>query len=497
MARSGDRFALLSGGDTNLNSLFVEQAKKLIKPTGMVGLLIPSGISTEKNAQEFFGGLVEGSNASCCFDFFNKRLSDGLFFEDVYYRFKFSAFAYGGPSRTFDACRFATFIRDVDELDEEGRVFEMGLDHFEHVNPNSKTAPVYRAMRDREIVTEIYSEHSVLKRHGPAGDNTNLPVRYTTLFHMANDSKQFRTVKELETKEGAWLEGGNTWNSPVGRWVPLFEGKMVQAFDHRASGITIVETNAYRTGQAADTAPEQYGDPSFSPGSRYYVKEDSNFSWEVAIKDVTSTTNTRSLIACVIPPMGAGHTLPVLKIEESNPKRRAEIGCCLLGALNSIPLDFIARTKILSNHASWYILEQLPMIEASVFSTHRFGEIPALAVIVGAVLELTYTANDMAPFARDMGHVDDKGDVLPPYPWDEDRRLRLRAKLDAVFFHLYGIFDPANREQSRDDITYVYSTFPIVEKQEMKTHGRYLSRDLALAYCNTLAAGHPDAEPEA
>lgn len=496
MARSGGRFPLLSGGDTNLNSLFVEQAKKLIKPTGMVGLLIPSGISTEKNAQEFFGGLVERNNASCCFDFFNKRLSGGLFFEDVYYRFKFSAFAFGGPSRTFDACRFATFIRDVDELAEAGRVFEMGLDHFEHVNPNSKTAPVYRAVRDREIVTEIYSEHSVLKRHGPAGDNTNLPVRYVRMYDMANDSKKFRTVKDLETKEGAWLEGGNIWNSPVGRWVPLFEGKMVQAFDHRASGITIVETNAYRTGQAADTSPEQYCDPSFSPGSRYYVKEDSDFSWEVAIKDVTSTTNTRSLIACVIPPMGAGHTLPVLKIEEADPKRRAEIGCCLLGALNSIPLDFIARTKILSNHASWYILEQLPMIEASVFSTHRFGEIPALDVIVSAVLELTYTAHDMAPFARDMGHVDDKGNVLPPFAWDEERRQRLRAKLDAVFFHLYGIFDPTNREQSRDDISYIYSTFPSVEKQEMKAHDRYLSRDLALAYCNTLAAGHPDAEPE-
>ena len=81
-------------------------------------------------------------------------------------------------------------------------------------------------------------------------------------------------------------------------------------------------------------------------------------------------------------------------------------------------------------------------------------------------------------------------------PQREGRRLRLRAKLDAVFFHLYGLLDADNREQSRDDISYIYSTFPIVEKQEMAKHGHYLSRDLALAYCNTLAAGHPDAEPE-
>ena len=65
----------------------------------------------------------------------------------------------------------------------------------------------------------------------------------------------------------------------------------------------------------------------------------------------------------------------------------------------------------------------------------------------------------MAPFARDMGYVDELGKVKPPFTWDEDRRLILRSKLDAVFFHLYGVTD-------RDDIRYIYSTFPIVEREE-------------------------------
>ena len=55
------------------------------------------------------------------------------------------------------------------------------------------------------------------------------------------------------------------------------------------------------------------------------------------------------------------------------------------------------------------------------------------------------------------------------------------------FFHLYGITD-------RDDIRYIYSTFPIVERQETATYDRYLSRDLCLAYMNALTAGDPDAE---
>jgi hypothetical protein len=59
-----------------------------------------------------------------------------------------------------------------------------------------------------------------------------------------------------------------------------------------------------------------------------------------------------------------------------------------------------------------------------------------------AVLELTYTADDMGTFARDMGYVDAKRKVKQPFKWDEARRLMLRAKLDAIYCHLYGITNP-------------------------------------------------------
>jgi hypothetical protein len=37
------------------------------------------------------------------------------------------------------------------------------------------------------------------------------------------------------------------------------------------------------------------------------------------------------------------------------------------------------------------------------------------------------------------------------------RRVNLRAKLDAVYFRLCGVTD-------RDDVRYIYSTFPVVER---------------------------------
>ena len=165
-------------------------------------------------------------------------------------------------------------------------------------------------------------------------------------------------------------------------------------------------------------------------------------------------------------------------------------GCAdlIVANLNSLALDFVARSKVHSTSVNWFIAEQFPMISPEQFENVRFGTKSAAEIVREAALELTYTAHDMAPFARDIGYVDEAGAVKPPFTWDEERRLVLRAKLDAVFFHLYGITD-------RDDIRYIYSTFPIVEREEKAAYGgKYRSCELCLAYMNALAAGNPDAE---
>jgi len=174
----------------------------------------------------------------------------------------------------------------------------------------------------------------------------------------------------------------------------------------------------------------------------------------------------------------------------SNSERALNFDLTLLTAnLCALVCDYVARQKIQSRNLNKYILEQLPIVPPDRYESVRFGPRTAAEIVRDAVLELTYTAHDMAPFARDLGHVEDTGAAKPPFPWDEECRLRLRAKLDAAFFHLYGVTD-------RGDIRYVFSTFPIVERQETNEYGRFRSRDLCLAYLNALSAGRPDAEPD-
>ena len=63
----------MSGGDINLYSLFVERAMTLVKPDGMVGLLTPIGIASDKTASTFFKGVATEGRLRALYDFENQK----------------------------------------------------------------------------------------------------------------------------------------------------------------------------------------------------------------------------------------------------------------------------------------------------------------------------------------------------------------------------------------------------------------------------------------
>ena len=64
-------------------------------------------------------------------------------------------------------------------------------------------------------------------------------------------------------------------------------------------------------------------------------------------------------------------------------------------------------------------------------------------------------------------------------------RRHLRARLDALYFHLYGL--------SRDAAAYILSAFPITQRQDQAQFGHFRTKALILAYMNSLAAGDTEA----
>ena len=474
LVRATGEYPLLGGGDINLYSLFVERALDLVKRDGFVGLLTPSGIYADKTAAKFFRSVSTSGRVGGLFDFENKK----IFFKDVHASLKFCALILGGEERQFNETQCAFFLHDARTIKDPERCFPLAPADFALVNPNTVTAPVFRTRRDAEITRRIYERHPVLVDRSKGGERRTWPVRYVTMFHMTNDSHLFQTAAQLDSA-GFYPVQGNHWKRGEETYLPLYEGKMVQLYDHRAASVIANPKNLNRPNQAIEASLDEHADPNWLPKSLYWVKADlpnwqDKLGWAVAFKDATAPTNARTMIAALVSAQGFGNTLPILTPVSDELVTYKNSAWLLAGCLNSMAFDFVARQKVQGQHLNWYIVEQLPVIAPDDYNK-RFGKTTARDIVRDHVLRLTYTAHDMAPFARDLGY---NG---PPFPWDEEERRHLRARLDALYFHLYGL--------SREDADYILSTFPIVRREDQAAFGTYRTRDLVLAYMSALSAG--------
>ena len=234
LVRASGHYPLLGGGDINLYSLFVERATRLIKPDGIVGLLTPSGIYADLTAANFFKTVSTNGRLAGLFDFENRK----IFFKDVHASFKFCAFIFGGEERCFDETECAFFLHDLATVNDPERCFSLEPADFARVNPNTGTAPIFRTRRDAEITRRIYERHPPLVDRSSGEERRAWPVKYVRMFDMTNDSGLFRTSEQLQN-EGFYPVQGNRWKRGNETYLPLYEGKMVQAYDHRAASVVV------------------------------------------------------------------------------------------------------------------------------------------------------------------------------------------------------------------------------------------------------------------
>lgn len=133
----------------------------------------------------------------------------------------------------------------------------------------------------------------------------------------------------------------------------------------------------------------------------------------------------RTMIAAVIPTVAAGNKLPLLLPETTASADYANFAPLLLANLNALAFDFVVRQKVQSTSMNWFIVEQLPLIRPERFE-QTLGKTKIADFVRNEVLHLSYTAHDLAPFARDLGYDG------APFKWDEaDRRHRVVA-VDAI-----------------------------------------------------------------
>ena len=376
------------------------------------------------------------------------------------------------------------------KCEDEARCVKLKAEDFERVNPNTGTAPIFLNDNETRIITDIYRRCPVLVSHATPLCRT-FELKYHTMFHMSGDAHLFKTEANLK-EEGYYPVTLNRWKCGENLYFPLYQARMIDHFDHRRNSVKTKTENLHNPFLSNSTTESQHQDPTFLPKTEYFIPHKElvmtqfpiDLGYALGFRDITNATNWRTVIASIVPLVGCGHTLPTLvplaKREPALSNYQVDLPK-LLGNLNSFALDFVARSKIPGTHLSWYVLEQLPVISKENYSI-SVGQKTVNELIRETVLELTYTAVDVEPFAREQGY---NG---PPFIWDAERRRHLKARLDALYFHLYGI--------SHKDATYILDTFPIVEKHDIKEFGHYRTKDLILAYMNALLAGDTEDQSE-
>lgn len=448
--RESGRFLLTARGDINTYAVFSELARNLIAGWGRSGIIVPTGIATDDTCKRFFGDLTQKQNLVSLYDFENKNI-----FTSVHRSFKFSLLI--TSKLQIKAAKFAFFLTQPKQVEQGDRIFELSPEDIALINPNTLTCPVFRGAKDAELTKKIYRRVPVLENEN-TGENP-WGISFMSMFHMSNDSHLFK-------------------DEPGENLLPLYEAKMFHQFDHRWASYEEKEGGNGESGVGAvDVDLGKKLDPNCTVTPRYWVSRTEVENrlagkWDkeylLAYRAICRSTDERTSILCLLPKIAIGHKSPTIFLNVKN----ANLLACFFSNFNSLIFDFISRQKIGATDYSYFILKQLPVIPPDRYKPED------IEFISKRVLELTYTAWDMKPFAEDMGYHGE------PFIWNPERRALLRAELDAYYAHLYGL--------RRDELRYILDpadvygpdfpseTFRVLKNNEIKQFGEYRTQRLTL-----------------
>ena len=432
IVRDSGRYPLCGRGDVNTYTIFAETMRLVISPTGRVGCIVPSGIATDDTTKFFFQDMVDSHSLVSLFAFEN----EAKLFPGIDHRMKFALLTVAGNATYVSESEFAFGLYRSDDLNEEDRHFSLSAKDIALLNPNTRTCPIFRSKRD---------------------------------MILTNDSHLFRTLEQLEAE--GWTLEGNIFYKDNEAYLPLYEGKMIWHFDYRFGtydGQTQAQANQ---GKLPELAEQQHADPLMLSIPHNWIHQShlpksicNGRNAFLVFRDITNASVLRTAIFCLIPVAPCGNNLPIAVIEPSYKFEVLYLSTCT----SSFVFDYVARQTLGGTHMNFFILKQLPVLPPKQYAeTCTWDNKVSLGDwIIPRALELTYTAWDLEPFAKDCGYDG------PPFRWDDRRRFLLRCELDAAYFHLYGI--------ERDDVDYIMETFRVWKQNDEKEFGEYRTKRVIL-----------------
>lgn len=392
-------FSRQGRGDTATHKLFTERGYDLLEANGRLAFVIPSGIYTDLGTKELREMLLNEGRIEYLYNFSNER----FFFPHVDHRVKFTLL---GARKGVTADGFWATFRfnprvavSPDNLtsflaQQDNQVFIL-RESLQKFSPDSLSVMEFPSQQDANVVRKVYEDAPLL---GEEIDTWN--VKLNREFDMTNDRHLFNT------KSGVFA---------------VYNGRMLHQFD-------------------AYYAPHEFWIAEDQVGNLKEDRKEQISHYRVGYRRIARTTDSRTLIAAVIPQNTICDTVAII---ENSEFFNSFLPLYLCGVFNSLVLDYVLRQKIATTVNMFYMY-QLPMPRLTVGNSYFDAIVPRAA-------RLTCTTPAFA----------DLWQAVMGMPWQESlaatdpgERQRLRDELDAIVAHLYGL--------TRDEFAHILGTFPLV-----------------------------------
>ena len=443
----------LGKGDFNVYRMFTEVSLKSVRNGGFTALVLPGGIYGGPNASAIRQFIFDKCELINLWGLSNTKR--GWFAQvDVS---RFAAFASHRGGRTGN---FMALFGLMEPADLSREPIVLDADYIRRTAPDTYAVPDVRSAADISVAAKMTGQYPTF------GDvSAGPPIRhYQSELHMGND-------RYLFTDAAAGL--------------PLYEGRMIGAYDHRA------KTYASGHGNSSMWVERPFGDPEKAIVPQWRVLPETlpnkiGDRWRryrLCFRDVAQPRDIRSLIAALIPPgVVCGDKVPTLDFQWENEWAYLP----WLAVANSFVMDWMVRSKLSSPKMSFTLMDSLPFPRPKLEDDWVQRVAPLVLRLICTAPEMTSYWNKMAEFGFCTAI---EGESVPPDAFThEGDRQSARAEIDAIVAaQVFGL--------TRAELSEILDTFPIVKSKDEEKWSEYRTKRVILEIYDAMAEAMRTGDP--
>lgn len=438
-------FVSQGSADINTYKLFLEQSLSIAKNQGRVGMIVPSGVYTDRGSVALRDRFLGQCRWEWLYGFENRN---GIF--NIHRSFKFCPVIVEKGGET-EAIKTAFMRRELaDWAEAHPKTLLVTREQVQRFSPRSRALLEVRDPRDVEILETMTANGVPLGEEGPAGWG----VKYTREFDMTNDSKLFPPREKWEAQGyapdeyGHWLQGG--WKVATGNEdlstpglvfsrdrsrvikvediedvaLPLYEGRMIGQFDFSQKGWV---SGKGRSAVWRDVPwNAKVIEPQYLMGAISYTENNKSLKrTRISYMRIGSSTNSRTMTATVLNDVPSGDS-----VFHYEPRGATEQDIrSLVAQMNSYAYDYLMRFRVGGLNLSEFVVnESIALPRKNRLHSH-------FARLCRQLCQGSWW------FSRDWYSQKDTIDQAPMRTWalTSTERMRLLCILDASIAFSFGL----------------------------------------------------------